>query len=230
VKTVVLSALQGLDKIQVEEYTFAVIDIFRACSTILTLFEKGAASVKIAGDLDEALRYRTQGYTLIGERGGKRIKGFDFDNSPFEVSRLGWQGKNIVLKTTNGSRALIAVGKARKVITACFRNISAAANFLIQCNPPLGIIPIGNMGQPRIEDELCARSLDKLIKGKPVSWRHVRREILKNSQFKIDQKGDIYAKDIAMALEVNTTDIVPVLDRQLVLKQQKAKKHDGCIG
>ena len=67
-----------------------VIDVLRATTTIAWALENGADSVQVFADVDElknqAKTFEAKDKILVGERGGKKLDGFDLGNSPLGVS------------------------------------------------------------------------------------------------------------------------------------------------
>ena len=43
---------------------------------------------------------------MLGERGGKKIEGFDLGNSPLSVTKKVVNGKRLFMSTTNGTKSL----------------------------------------------------------------------------------------------------------------------------
>ena len=64
-----------------------IIDVFRAFSTACYAFANGARRIIPVADIAHArkLRESDPGLILMGERGGKKLPGFDFGNSPTEI-------------------------------------------------------------------------------------------------------------------------------------------------
>jgi 2-phosphosulfolactate phosphatase len=89
----------------------AVVDTFRAYSTAAYLFDRGLARLVLTSTLDEA-RTRSaalRGSLLCGEDRGRRPADFDLGNSPGEVrARDDLRGKTVVLRTSAGTRCLLA--------------------------------------------------------------------------------------------------------------------------
>jgi 2-phosphosulfolactate phosphatase len=107
-----------------------VIDVLRATTSILTLFERGCAEIVVAPSVDAARRYAAEAGRLLhtaGEQGGLAPEGFEFGNSPAAFARADVAGSRFVLATTNGTRALRAVRGAPVVFAGCLRNRAAAA-------------------------------------------------------------------------------------------------------
>ena len=49
---------------------------------------------------------------MLGERGGKKIEGFDLGNSPLSVTKKVVNGKRLFMSTTNGTKSLQKVQNA----------------------------------------------------------------------------------------------------------------------
>jgi 2-phosphosulfolactate phosphatase len=105
-----------------------VIDVLRASTTIITALAHGAARVRPVLTIEEArAEAAAAGMMLGGERGGRRIDGFDFGNSPLEYGRSRVDGRSIVITTTNGTAALHACAGAAEVLIGAIVNRSAVA-------------------------------------------------------------------------------------------------------
>jgi 2-phosphosulfolactate phosphatase len=107
-----------------------VLDVLRASSTIVTLLERGAHPLYVAGTVDAA-RALAEGLPdrplLCGESDGLPPPGFDYGNSPTELGALDLRGRGTVLATSNGTRALAALAAAPAVLIGCFLNATAVA-------------------------------------------------------------------------------------------------------
>jgi 2-phosphosulfolactate phosphatase len=68
-----------------------VIDVLRATTTISWALKNGADSIQVFADLDllkeSAIKWQADERLMLGERGGKKIKGFDLGNSPLSVTK-----------------------------------------------------------------------------------------------------------------------------------------------
>jgi 2-phosphosulfolactate phosphatase len=75
-----------------------VIDVLRATSTIIVALSRGAARVIPVCDYDDSLALgRRLGAITVGERNGVKVDGFDYSNSPTDLSQLPLEGKTIVM-------------------------------------------------------------------------------------------------------------------------------------
>lgn len=107
-----------------------VIDVLRASTTMATALAHGAFAILPVRDLTEARsRAAALGTAALtgGERGGRRIEGFDLGNSPLEYGRERVAGRTVVFTTTNGTAAIDACRDAREVLVGAIVNRAAVA-------------------------------------------------------------------------------------------------------
>lgn len=111
----------------------AVVDALRATTMAATLLHTGATAV-IAAETESAARAlaRELGALLAGEVGGLPPAGFDLGNSPSSVKAATVAGREVVLFTTNGTRALCAAAARGPAAAACALNAAAAARWLAE--------------------------------------------------------------------------------------------------
>ena len=109
-----------------------IIDVFRAFSTACYLFSRGVKSIIITDSIKEAryLKNNNNDLILVGERNGKKIKDFDFGNSPSRIIKNEFDNKNIVLTTSAGTKGIIAAKNSIEIVTASFLNADSVVNFL----------------------------------------------------------------------------------------------------
>lgn len=160
-----------------------VIDILRATSTIVTMFDRGISEVVVCATLDEARRIASaepDRYLLCGEEGSLPPDGFDYGNSPSEFAALDLRGRRAILATSNGTAALARAADAPAVLVASLLNLSAAAESAVQeaegGGHDVSIICAGrNHGRYLgLEDSFCAGALvDRMLPGcsqRPHLW------------------------------------------------------------
>jgi len=210
--------------------TIVVIDILRATSVIIQALSQGAMEVIPVATVEEAFQVAKnfpQGTTLLGgERGSKKIKGFDLGNSPREYVREKVEGKRVILTTTNGTKAFHSVSSGREVIAGSFFNIGATAKWCLDLNRDILLFPSGDGGSFSLEDTVCGGMLiDQFIKigGKSVALTdaaqsaHILYQRFENNlieAFHVSCHGkDLVAKgfedDLAYCAQIDITDIVP---------------------
>ena len=157
--------------------TSVVIDVLRATTTIACALNNGADAVQTFADLDQLKEYSSiyssSHKLLLGERGGKKIEGFDLGNSPIGVKRDLVEGRRLFMSTTNGTRALDRVKDSSNVYTMSFINRRAVAEkILFNKFDQLLILGSGWEGSYSLEDSLAAGSLACLLM--ELSTVHVR--------------------------------------------------------
>ena len=166
---------ESADPADLRGTTCVVFDVLRATSTMLEALGNGAVAIlparEIAGAL--ALKARHPEALLAGERDGLRIRahqtgGVDFDlgNSPREFIRPRVEGRQIIMTTTNGTRALEACRGAEAVHIASFGNLTALARHLVASGAErLWLVCAGTLENASFEDALGAGALvDRLAK------------------------------------------------------------------
>ena len=155
-----------VDEVEVEDRVTVVIDVIRATSTMVEALANGARGIFPTASTEEAIKLASSlgrdDTLLCGERKGLRIEGFDLGNSPREFSREVVEGKQLVMTTTNGTRAFLVAETAERVLAASFMNLSAIGNELAE-ETDLAIICGGRQGRFSLDDALCAGLLVKYL-------------------------------------------------------------------
>ena len=161
------SLLEGAGR---AEGTVVIVDVFRAFTTAAVAFSRGAEKIILVAEVDEALdlRGRGLGELCMGEVGGMRPEGFDFGNSPFELSQADVDGKTLIQSTRAGTVGVSAAAKADRIYVASLVIARATANAILRDAPPLvSIVAMGAEGRARTdEDEQCALYLRNLLEGR----------------------------------------------------------------
>ena len=149
-----------------------VIDVLRATSTIVEALSNGARTVFPVATADEAARIAQNvgrdTVLLCGERKALPIEGFDLGNAPPEFTRDRVEKKSLVMTTTNGTRAFLAVAEGRggaveagssAVIAGSFLNLGAITRRLGDDAVHSAIVCAGREGRFALEDAVCAGAI-----------------------------------------------------------------------
>lgn len=140
--------------------TVLVIDVLRASTTIVAAVAAGCRALVPVRDAEEARRraaaYAPAPALLAGERRGEPLEGFDLGNSPLEFCPERVGGRTVLLTTSNGTRALLAVRKAAAVGVAGFVNLEAAAGWANAQGRDVALVCAGERGAVSLEDQVCA--------------------------------------------------------------------------
>ena len=144
-----------------------VIDVLRATSVIVHAMSQGTIEIIPVGTVEEAFQMAKtfpRGTTLLGgERGSRKIEGFDLGNSPKEYVAEKVKGKRLILTTTNGTKAFRLVSSGREIMVGSFFNIGATAQRCFELNKDLLIFPSGDEGNFSLEDTVCGGMLIDVI-------------------------------------------------------------------
>jgi len=150
---------QLIGNYSLENKTVVVVDILRATTIITTLFENGLEKLIPARTLEEAQKYKDEGYLVAAERNGEKLDFADFGNSPFEFVPDKIKGKTLVYSTTNGTNTINTVKNANEVIIASFLNFSTVVRYLTNNDKDVLILCSGWMQDYCAEDFLFAGAL-----------------------------------------------------------------------
>ncbi len=151
----------------VEGRVAVVIDVIRATSTMVEALANGARGIFPTVSTEEAVKLASslgrEDALLCGERKGLRVEGFDLGNSPAEFTREVVEDKQLVMSTTNGTRALVAAEDADRILVASFLNLSAVVTALREVDE-LVIVCAGKEDRFSLDDALCAGMLIRKLK------------------------------------------------------------------
>ncbi len=156
----VFSTAQSFLDEEVRNKTVVVIDVLRACSSMVTALNNGArgiipvedmaAASKIAANLD------AKNVLLCGEKDGKKIDGYHLGNSPTEYSREVVEGRTLIMNTTNGTKAVSRAALAKRILIGSFLNAGSVVDQLRSADGDIIIICAGWKSRLSLEDMLCA--------------------------------------------------------------------------
>lgn len=211
-----------------------VVDALRASATITCLLQRGAAEVLVVKEVDEVYAYREEypNTLLVGERGGVKVEGFDFGNSPTEIQRADVRGKRVAFTSTTGAQCLVDCLGASAITVGTTINASAVARqvsaMALAETVPIVIIPAGLATDPSVtaeEDWLGATVLAAHL-GLPI--HHASAQSFQHYQQRIQSAGLLqgflqsshgqtlvglgFVDDIRVCAQVDLiTDIVPTV-------------------
>jgi len=138
-------------------HAIVAVDAFRATTTIVTAVADGrrvfpVVSVeeasKVAAGLSDPL--------LAGELAGERPPNFEVNNSPYRLSGRS-DRRPLVLLSSAGTQLLACARGSIATYVACFRNLTATADYVASRHERVAVIGAGTRGELRLEDQLaCA--------------------------------------------------------------------------
>ncbi len=210
VKIEILSLLEGARR---AEGTVVIIDVLRAFTSAAIAFERGARRIVMVAEPDEALALRRRGVgdLVMGEVAGKIVEGFDFGNSPWELSRADVRGKVIIQSTRAGTTGIAGAKRAKRIYAASFAVAGATARAILRENPPkVSLVAMGQDAAERSdEDELCAMYLRDLLEGRRPDFAPIRRIALRSKaadKFRDPLRPWFRRQDLSLALRLDMAD------------------------
>lgn len=213
-----------------------VIDVLRASSTIVTALHNGAKGIIPVEDMEAAGRISqnldSPKYLLCGEKGGRKIEGYDLGNSPFEYSSETVRDKTIIFKTTNGTQAVKRSLMADEVLVGSFLNLQCIIDRLKETDQDIVLVCAGWGGRLALEDLLCAGNIIHILgngeisedafDGSKVAFGLYEKfgddieQALRNSNHAKRLDDITENDDIGFCSQLNTMDILPTLNEGII--------------
>jgi 2-phosphosulfolactate phosphatase len=104
---------------------------------------------------------------LAGERRLQHIEGFDFGNSPRELTGEP-AAETLILSTTNGTRLLVAASaRFEQVFVGSLLNLAAVAHAARETGEDVAVLCAGVLGELALDDAYCAGRIVDEIGGEP---------------------------------------------------------------
>ena len=165
---------------------------------------------------------------MLGERGGKKIQGFDLGNSPLSVKKQTVYNKRLFMSTTNGTKSLQKVQEVEHLFAMALTNRKAVAKRILSLKKEnVLILGSGWEGSYSLEDSLAAgalatylidnnnkiRILNDELQASIALWKFWENDILKCLKTathgkRLTSLGD-YEDDFKCCSELDCLDIVP---------------------
>ena len=162
--------------------TAIIIDVFRAFTTAAIAFDHGAKEITLFAEPQDAMALHKKGVGdyLMGEVGGKKPEGFDFGNSPHEISQVDLTGKTLIQSTRAGTVGVEAASSAKDIFLGSFVVAQATVDAVKSEMPALvSIIAMGDQGVVRSdEDEHCGIYLRNIMEDRKPDFDAVKSLIL----------------------------------------------------
>jgi 2-phosphosulfolactate phosphatase len=145
--------------------TTVVVDVIRAFTTAAAALDAGARRVVCVETVAAAqeLAASRPGALLAGEEWGLPPAGFHAGNSPLELAAAPVAGRDVVLRSQNGTAALAAAVAAPRLLAAGLVNVSATARWIGRHGDREVTIVCSSDGD---EDRACAEQLAEALAGR----------------------------------------------------------------
>lgn len=213
-----------------------VIDVLRATSAICSAIHNGVNSIVPVSTVEEAMTYKEKGFIVGAERQGEIVEGFDIGNSPFSYMDPKLKGKDIVLTTTNGTRAINIAREAPTVVIGSLINLNYLVEWLLQENKNVLCLCSGWKGNFNLEDTICGGAIaDELLKtgrytsdeDSSVAAKYLYQSakgnyfgFLKSSSHRRRLKRLNLNEDVKFCLTPNQMNVIPVLKDGKIVKME----------
>lgn len=136
------------------------IDVLRATSAICAGIDNGVKSIIPVSTIEEAKQFKEQGYIVAAERKGEIVEGFSMGNSPYGFMKDEVIGKDVVLTTTNGTKAInIAAQDTPVVVIGSLLNLDALCEWISQQEGDVLCLCSGWKDKFNLEDTICAGAM-----------------------------------------------------------------------
>ncbi|MEG0992909.1 MAG: 2-phosphosulfolactate phosphatase [Bacteroidales bacterium] len=227
-----------IDQYVKKDAVVVVTDVFRASTTICTAFANHARSIIPVETQEEAIAYKNLGYLTGAERKVSRCDFADFGNSPFEYTEEKVKDNDIVLTTSNGTRAIKAAADCYLLLIGGFVNLRAVVDRCRREKRDILIVCAGWKSRICVEDSLFAGALTAALleddhfesasDGTRIAvslWHHANKDfnkyIMKSEHAQRLLAHDL-EEDLKYCLQQSVLDVVPELrgDRLIIDDRQ----------
>lgn len=206
-----------------------VIDVLRAFSTAAYAFDRGARQIVLASTVEEALalRQRFPGTLVMGEVDGLPPPGFDFGNSPSQLTGIDLSGRTLIQRTSSGTQGITRSQSAQTLLAASFVVAEATAHYILSHPaPPVTFVITGADPRQRFdgrsighgdEDAACADYLEALLHGThpdPVPYLQRVRQSSSARKLLDPQQMNFPAADLDFCTALDRFDFAMVVQRQ----------------
>lgn len=215
-----------------------IVDVLRSSSTIVAALSNGAKAVIPFTNARDAIKFRAsfrqRSAVLVGEKNGITPRGFDYNISPFDMSKENVEGKTILYSSTNLTRVLGKLRGRSDVIIGGIINAKATADYLRSTDHDVTIIACGTATGAAVEDNAGAGAIaaslmsndlsdDALIAAGFYGNRHWR-SLVKRGYIAKRLLDLGFTRDIDFCLSSNISPIVPVLRGNKIVNLSLKKK------
>jgi 2-phosphosulfolactate phosphatase len=151
-----------LAKPETAQDVYIVIDLIRATTCITVMLDRSARRIYAAGTVQQARDAREQHpeRLLCGERNGKPLPDFDYGNSPLQFASADLRARELIMTTTNGTRAFHACPASSLRLAGCLYNASAVAGKALalatEQQRNIHLVCSGELNTFALDDSICA--------------------------------------------------------------------------
>jgi len=204
------------------------VDALRASNTVLAALRQKVSFIRLFSSLDEIRPFKDQHseYVYIGEQGAGDIEGFDYNNSPTQISSAGKKicSRTAAMVTSNFTKA---VGSADAVTCAklvgSLLNAATIRSHIVHLQPSyrrVFIVAVGKDGRRMAEDDATAAFLRALLLDLKTEDIGTIIKIYRESESARIIRSRGYADDIEFCLLPDSISIIPeIRDRRFIYQK-----------
>lgn len=191
-----------------------VVDVLRAFTTAAYAFAAGARRIWLVDSVEDALAIKAArpGTLAMGEDGGHRIPGFNFANSPVEVSRADLRGRDVVQRTSAGTRGVVAASAATRRWCASLVCASATAGAVAAAglgDPTYVLTGWRDDERPGEDDRETAALIERVRLGEPARAAETAAAVAGGREAAVTLAlgpGHVDPRDVELAVQVDAFD------------------------
>lgn len=186
-----------------------IIDVIRAFTTANFAFRNRTRVIHPVATAEDAFTLKQQfpHALLVGEINALPIAGFDFGNSPWQISNAILAERDIIMRTTNGIAATLNARHSHQVLVAGLVNAESTARFIQSQSVDQVVLvashPTGD------EDVACAEYMQGLLGGQGISLDDAiyrTRHAYAAQKFLDQSTPHLHAQDIDLAAASHAND------------------------
>lgn len=141
-----------------------LIDVLRNSTVASLLLERGLTRLALTPSLRSARAAGKEGWLLLGERAGLPPEGFNYGNSPTELSTIDVSGQQAVMVSENAPRWMSRLASAKQVLLGSLFNATSAAKAAGElATTRVDLVCAGFEAEPDLDDALAAGILGGLL-------------------------------------------------------------------
>ncbi|MGV6861501.1 MAG: 2-phosphosulfolactate phosphatase [Putridiphycobacter sp.] len=217
-----------------------VIDVLRATSAICAAFNNGVKELIPVSSIEEAKKYKENGFLVGAERKGQIVEGFDFGNSPYSYMKPELKNATVVLSTTNGTKSINIAKESGTVVIGALSNLETLNNWLEKQDKNILCLCSGWQDKFNLEDTICAGAITehllntgkfRSIEDSSIAAKYLYLSAkdnilgyLKSSSHRRRLKNLNLNEDIKFCLTPNTAPVIPVLEGKAIVNKALQKE------
>lgn len=208
-----INIIKSFNEAHKAEGLTVVIDVLRAFTTACFVLHRGAEKIICVADLELAYKLKQENpdYILIGERGGLKLPGFDFGNSPAEIFDKKFNNKTAILTTSAGTQGIVKATNAEEIITGAFVNAAAIVKYIKKKKPNAISFICTDDRYLDNEDFMLVKYIISSLENKPFIFADIKKYLMNHPTsvgFLRKPLNEYSKKDFHLSLSLDTFDFL----------------------